>query len=188
MRVIGLAGWSGSGKTRLAAALIPVLAARGLRVSTVKHAHHAFDVDTPGKDSWTHRQAGASEVLVSSQSRWALMHEHRGEAEAPLSELLKRLSPCDLVLVEGFKRAPLPKLEVYRAVVGKPPLHAQDPGVVLVASDDPCPEAQVPVLSPDDLPALADAALEAARPIGDVIASLEAALIAMDQVDHGPTQ
>jgi molybdopterin-guanine dinucleotide biosynthesis adapter protein len=188
MRVIGLAGWSGSGKTRLVSALIPVLTARGLRVSTVKHAHHAFDVDTPGKDSWTHRQAGATEVLVSSATRWALMHEHRGEAETPLSELLKRLSPCDLVLVEGFKRAPLPKIEVYRAVVGKPPLHAQDPGVKLVASDDPCPQARVPVLSPDDLPALADAVLSAALPVEDVIATLEAVLIAMDQVDHGPTQ
>ncbi len=109
-RIFGLAGWSGSGKTTLVVRLIPAFAARGITVSTVKHAHHDFDVDQPGKDSWRHREAGAREVLVSSSRRWALMHEHRGAREAGLAELLARLSPVDLVLVEGFKREPYPKL------------------------------------------------------------------------------
>src|SRR3954466_5809579 len=113
MRLIGLAGWSGAGKTTLIAAVIPVLVGRGLSVSTVKHAHHVFDVDKPGKDSFVHRQAGATEVLVSSESRWALMHEHRGAPEPRLRNLLGLLSPCDLVIVEGFKREPLPKLEIW---------------------------------------------------------------------------
>ena len=115
MRIIGLAGWSGSGKTTLLAHVIPRLVARGLTVSTVKHAHHAFDIDQPGKDSHTHRMAGATEVLVGSANRWALVHELRGDAEPSLAELLKKLSPADLVVVEGYKRAPHPKLEVYRA-------------------------------------------------------------------------
>ncbi|GGH27178.1 molybdopterin-guanine dinucleotide biosynthesis protein MobB [Alsobacter metallidurans] len=174
MRVIGLAGWSGSGKTTLLTALIPLLTARGLLVSTVKHAHHAFDVDTPGKDSWVHRQAGASEVLVSSATRWALMHEHRGAPEPRLAELLGKLSPCDLVIVEGFKREPIPKLEIWRAAVGKPPLHADDPGIILVASDDPCPAARVPVLPLREPVRVAEALLEAAQPISHVLARLEA--------------
>jgi len=168
MRVIGLAGWSGSGKTTLLASLIPLLTASGLRISTIKHAHHAFDVDTPGKDSWTHRQAGASEVLVVSGTRWALMHELRGALEPSLAELLGKLSPCDLVIVEGFKREPIPKVEIWRAVVGKPILHAEDPNIVLMASDDPCPLARIPVLPLSDLPALAAAVLAAARPIDEL--------------------
>ncbi len=168
MRVIGLAGWSGSGKTTLLASLIPLLTGDGLRISTIKHAHHAFDVDTPGKDSWTHRQAGASEVLVVSDTRWALMHELRGAPEPSLAELLGKLSACDLVIVEGFKREPIPKVEIWRAVVGKPILHAEDPNIVLMASDDPCPLARIPVLPLSDLPALATAVLAAARPIGDL--------------------
>ena len=139
MRVIGLAGWSGSGKTTLLARLIPLLTGEGLRVSTIKHAHHNFDVDKPGKDSWTYRQAGASEVLVVSDTRWALMHELRGAAEPSLAELLGKLSKCDLVIVEGFKREPIPKIEIWRAEVGKPLLHPEDPAIVLMASDDPCP-------------------------------------------------
>src|SRR5579871_2389003 len=126
MRVIGLAGWSGAGKTTLLRKLIPVLGRRGLQVSTLKHAHHGFDIDQPGKDSWEHRQAGATEVLIASANRWALMHELRGQAEPDLASLLARLSPVDLVLVEGFKRGPQPKIEVHRAAVGKPLLHDQD--------------------------------------------------------------
>jgi molybdopterin-guanine dinucleotide biosynthesis protein B len=166
MRVIGLAGWSGSGKTTLLARLIPLLTGEGLRVSTIKHAHHNFDVDKPGKDSWTHRQAGASEVLVVSDTRWALMHELRGDAEPSLTELLGKLSECDLVIVEGFKREPIPKIEIWRAEVGKPLIHPDDPAIVLLTSDDPCPQACVPILPLSDLPALARAVLSAARPIG----------------------
>jgi molybdopterin-guanine dinucleotide biosynthesis protein B len=168
MRVIGLAGWSGSGKTTLLARLIPLLTGEGLRVSTIKHAHHNFDVDKPGKDSWTHRQAGASEVLVVSDTRWALMHELRGDAEPSLTELLGKLSECDLVIVEGFKREPIPKIEIWRAEVGKPLLHPDDPAIVLMTSDDPCPQARVPILPLSDLPALAAAVLSAARPIREL--------------------
>src|SRR5947209_596938 len=129
MRVIGLAGWSGAGKTTLLRRLIPALVADGLRVSTLKHAHHAFDIDQPGKDSWEHRQAGATEVLISSAQRWALMHELRGAPEPELSDLLGRLSPVDLVLIEGFKRGSQPKIEVHRVGNGKPYLHLDDPTV-----------------------------------------------------------
>src|SRR6478672_3207786 len=127
MRIIGLAGWSGSGKTTLLAKVIPRIVARGLEVSTLKHAHHNFDVDQPGKDSHAHRMAGATEVLVGSARRWALMHELRSDAEPPLAELLRRLSPVDLVVIEGYKTAPHPKLEVFRAAVGKPLLAPVDP-------------------------------------------------------------
>src|SRR5260370_34393929 len=120
MKIFGFAGWSGSGKTTLMTALIPELVARGLTVSTIKHAHHAFDVDQPGKDSWRHREAGATEVLVASERRWALMHELRDAPEPSLDALVARISPVDLLLVEGFKRHPHPKLEVYRAALGKP--------------------------------------------------------------------
>src|SRR5690348_12632939 len=126
MKVIGFAGWSGAGKTTLLTRLIPHLIAKGLRVSTLKHAHHEFDVDVPGKDSWRHREAGAAEVLVSSGKRWALMHELRGADEPKLPELLARMSPVDLVIVEGFKRELHPKIEVYRAANGKPPLFPDD--------------------------------------------------------------
>ena len=135
MKVIGLAGWSGAGKTTLLAKLIPELAGRGLCVSTIKHAHHAFDVDTPGKDSWMHRQAGAHEVLVSSANRFALMHELRGAPEWTLTQLLAKLSPCDLVIVEGFKRCGHPKIEVHRAANGKPFLWPDDPDIRGLASD-----------------------------------------------------
>jgi molybdopterin-guanine dinucleotide biosynthesis protein B len=165
MRVIGIAGWSGAGKTTLLAKLIPRLVARGLRVSTVKHAHHAFDVDQPGKDSHTHRIAGATEVLVSSANRWALVHELRGAAESTLPELLAKLAPVDLVIVEGFKHGAHPKLEVYRGAVGKPPLHPDDPHIVAVASDAAVPGARVPVVSLDDIDAVADLMLARAAPI-----------------------
>jgi len=164
MRVIGIAGWSGAGKTTLLARMIPRLAARGVSVSTVKHAHHAFDVDQPGKDSHTHRAAGATEVLVSSARRWALVHELRGAAEPSLRDLLKKLSPVDLVVVEGFKHGAHPKLEVFRAALGKPPLHGDDPHVVAVASDAPV-TANVPVVALDDIDAIVDVVLARAAPI-----------------------
>jgi molybdopterin-guanine dinucleotide biosynthesis protein B len=165
MRVIGIAGWSGAGKTTLLAKLIPRLTARGVRVSTVKHAHHAFDVDQPGKDSHTHRMAGATEVLVSSVNRWALVHELRSAAEPKLSDLLGKLAPVDLVIVEGFKHGAHPKLEIYRSAVGKPPLHPDDPHIVAVASDAPVPSARVPVVALDDVDAIADLMLAHAAPI-----------------------
>ena len=146
MRIIGLAGWSGAGKTTLLTRAIPALIARGIRVATVKHAHHEFDVDVPGKDSHRHRVAGATEVFVSSASRWAHIRELRGEHEPSLAAVLGRLSPVDLVVVEGYKRHPHPKLEVYRAEVGKPLLHPDDDWIVAVASDAPVPQARVPVI------------------------------------------
>src|SRR5437870_12989611 len=143
MRIIGLAGWSGSGKTTLLAKVIPRLVVRGLKVSTLKHAHHGFDVDQPGKDSHTHRAAGATEVLVSSANRWALVHELRGQAEPALGALLTKLSPVDLVVVEGYKAEPHPKLEVYRAAVSKPPLHPDATAISAVGTDEPLPAARV---------------------------------------------
>jgi molybdopterin-guanine dinucleotide biosynthesis protein B len=137
MKVFGFAGWSGSGKTTLIEKLIPLFVGQGLRVSLIKHAHHDFDVDQPGKDSYRHRKAGASEVLVSSGQRWALMHELRGAPEPGLDELVRHIAPCDLLLVEGFKKEPIPKLEVYRAETGKPLLFPDDPYIVAVASDVP---------------------------------------------------
>jgi molybdopterin-guanine dinucleotide biosynthesis adapter protein len=156
MRIFGLAGWSGSGKTTLMTALIPEFVSRGLRVSTLKHAHHAFDVDQPGKDSWRHRQAGASEVVVSSRNRWALMHELRGAPEASFEELVHRMSPVDLLLVEGFKWHPHPKIEVYRPSLGKPLLYPEDAFVVAVASDEMLPELPLPCLALSDAHAIAD--------------------------------
>jgi len=170
MRIIGLAGWSGAGKTTLVAKLIPSITARGLTVSTLKHAHHAFDVDQPGKDSYMHRMAGATEVLVSSQNRFALMHKLRGAPELTLEQLLGRLSPVDLVIIEGYKRDPHPKLEVHRASVGKPLIHPDDPHVVAIASDVELPGARVPRVSLDDTDAIIDILLEHAaappRPLG----------------------
>src|SRR5579872_3153504 len=133
MQIFGLAGWSGSGKTTLLVRLLPLLIERGIRVSTVKHAHHAFDVDKPGKDSYEHRRAGATEVMVSSANRWALMHEHRGAPEADLETLLSHMSPVDLVIVEGFKTHAHAKLEVHRPSLGKPLLCHDDRFVVAVA-------------------------------------------------------
>ncbi|MGA8550052.1 MAG: molybdopterin-guanine dinucleotide biosynthesis protein B [Stellaceae bacterium] len=155
MRIFGLAGWSGSGKTTLMTALIPEFIARGITVSTIKHAHHAFDVDQPGKDSWRHREAGASEVMVVSERRWALMHELRGDPEPGLDELAARITPVDLLLVEGFKHHPHPKLEIYRAALGKPPLHPDDPFVVAVACDQELPGLALPWLPLGDAAAIA---------------------------------
>ena len=136
-RVFGFAGWSGSGKTTLIEQVIPRLVARGISVSLIKHAHHRFDVDQPGKDSYRHRHAGCTEVLITSGVRWALMHELRGADELALPEALARLSRCDLALVEGYKAYPMPKLEVYRPEIGKPPLHPHDPHIVGIATDRP---------------------------------------------------
>jgi molybdopterin-guanine dinucleotide biosynthesis protein B len=164
VRVIGLAGWSGSGKTTLLVKLLPALRARGRTVSTLKHAHHAFDVDTPGKDSYRHRAAGASEVLISSARRWALMHELRDEREPTLAELVPHLSPVDLVLVEGFKTEAHAKLEVHRAAVGKPLLHPNDPHIVALTSDVRPVDVALPFAHIDDIEAIADLVDELARP------------------------
>ena len=155
MKLFGLAGWSGSGKTTLVRGLLPELGRRGLAVSTIKHAHHSFDVDQPGKDSYEHRRAGAAEVLVSSAARWALMHELRGAAEPSLDELLARLSPVDLVIVEGFKGHRHDKLEVYRAALAKPLLCREDASVVAVASDGPIAGLRIPLLEVNDIAAIA---------------------------------
>src|SRR5215207_6692805 len=170
MKTIGIAGWSGAGKTTLLTRLIPHLTARGLRVSTLKHAHHAFDIDQPGKDSHSHRLAGATEVLISSANRFALMHELRGEPEWTLRALLAKLSPVDLVLVEGFKRETHPKLEVYRAAIGKPLLQPDDPHIVAIAADAPLPHVRVPVVMLDDVNAIVDIVLKHAAPLDAVAA------------------
>ena len=169
MKVIGLAGWSGAGKTTLLARLIPHFVKEGLRVSVIKHAHHSFDVDVPGKDSWVHRQSGAAEVLVSSGKRWALIHELRGAAEPLLSELLAKMSPVDLVVVEGFKSEPHRKIEVHRAANGKPLLFPGDPAIAGIASDATV-ETTLPVAHLDDIAAIAAMMQAAAIPIEDVLA------------------
>ena len=155
MRIFGLAGWSGSGKTTLLAALIPELVGRGVTVSTIKHAHHEFDIDQPGKDSWRHRQAGAREVMVASSRRFALMHELRDAPEPSLDELVARMAPVDLLLVEGFKRDPHPKLEVHRPSVGKPFLYPDDPHIVAIASDETL-TVPLPLLPIGEVAAIAD--------------------------------
>ena len=166
MRLIGLAGWSGAGKTTLLVRLIPCLIRRGIAVSTIKHAHHAFDVDTPGKDSWEHRQAGARQVLVSSARRWALMTELREAPEPGLGFLLSRLSPVDLVIVEGFKADAHPKIEVHRGANGKPWLHPEDAAIRAVASDVPPPAgAALPWAHLDDVERIAELALAHAAPL-----------------------
>jgi molybdopterin-guanine dinucleotide biosynthesis protein B len=170
MKVIGLAGWSGAGKTTLLTRLIPHFIAGGLRVSVIKHAHHEFDVDVPGKDSWVHRQSGAAEVLVSSTRRWALMHELRGASEPKIPELLARMSQVDLVLIEGFKREPHRKIEVYRAANGKPPLFPDDSGIVGIASDTRL-ETPLPMVHLDDIPAIAALMQASAIDVEDVLAS-----------------
>ena len=156
MKIFGLAGWSGSGKTTMLTRLLPALIERGVSVSTIKHAHHDFDIDQPGKDSYRHRMAGATEVLISSAHRWALMHELRGTPEPNLPALLARLSPVDLVLVEGFKHDPYDKLEVYRESVGKPLLAKADPHIVAVASDGPIAGLKLPRLDIDDTGTIVD--------------------------------
>jgi len=173
MKVIGLAGWSGAGKTTLLTRAIPLLLKKGLRVSVIKHAHHAFDVDVPGKDSWRHREAGATEVLVSSSQRWALMHELRGAGEPRLLELLSRMSQVDLVVIEGFKREPHTKIEVHRAANAKPLLFPDDPGVVGIATDTAV-ETSLPTAHLDDIEAIAVMLQRLAVPVDAVLAKSEA--------------
>ena len=169
MKVIGLAGWSGAGKTTLLTRLIPHFIAEGLRVSVIKHAHHEFDVDVPGKDSWVHRQSGATEVLVSSARRWALMHELRGADEPRLPELLAKMSSVDLVVVEGFKREPLRKIEVHRHANNKPLLFPDDPGIVGIATDAAV-ATTLPTAHLDDIEAVAGLLQRSAMSVEDVLA------------------
>lgn len=170
MKVIGVAGWSGAGKTTLISRVIPYLRKQGLRVSVIKHAHHDFDVDVPGKDSWVHRQSGAEEVLVSSANRWALMHELRGAMEPSLSELLRKMSPVDFVVIEGFKSEPHRKIEVYRKASGKPPLFPGDPAIAGIAADATI-ETTLPVAHLDDIPAVARMMQTHAVAVEDVFAA-----------------
>src|SRR5437660_12674035 len=169
MKVIGLAGWSGAGKTTLLTRIIPHLLRQGLSVSVIKHAHHSFDVDVPGKDSWVHRQAGATEVLVSSTKRWALMHELRGAGEPRLPELLAKMSRVDLVIVEGFKREPHRKIEVHRAANAKPLLFPDDPAIAGLATDAAV-ETALPVVHLDDIPAIAAMMRRYAVSVEDLLA------------------
>jgi molybdopterin-guanine dinucleotide biosynthesis protein B len=155
MKIFGFAGWSGSGKTTLIERVVPLLTTRGLTVSLIKRAHHEFDVDQPGKDSYRHRHAGCSEVMLSSSVRWALMHELRGSAELTLDELVARMSPCDLLIVEGFKRQPIPKIEVFRSANGKVPLYPDDPHVVAIATDVRI-DSPLPQFALDDVAQIAD--------------------------------
>ncbi|MBT3915654.1 MAG: molybdopterin-guanine dinucleotide biosynthesis protein B [Rhodospirillaceae bacterium] len=160
MKIFGLAGWSGSGKTTLIVKLIPEFVSRGLAVSTMKHAHHEFDIDVPGKDSYEHRQAGASEVMISASQRWALMHEVKDEDEPSIDELIARMTPVDLLLVEGFKWHSHPKMEIHRPAVGKPLLQTDDPEIIAVASDGAIASLSVPVLDLNDVKGIADFILE----------------------------
>ena len=154
MKTFGFAGWSGSGKTTLIEKLIPLFVRRGLKVSLIKHAHHTFDVDQPGKDSYRHRHAGASEVLVTSSRRWVLMHELRGAQEPSFEEQVRHISPCDLLIVEGFKFVQIPKLEVWRAETGEALLHPKDPHIVAVASDAKV-DTRLPFFDLNDVAAIA---------------------------------
>ena len=170
MRVFGLAAWSGSGKTTLLTRLLPELTGRGLRVSTVKHAHHAFDLDQPGKDSWRHREAGATEVLIASGTRWALQHELRGAAEPSLEELVGHMSEVDLLLVEGFKRHDHPKLEILRPSLGKELLHQSDSLICAIYAVEPLPAPlraaiPLPIYEEPDIVGLADLVIAQAAPI-----------------------
>jgi molybdopterin-guanine dinucleotide biosynthesis protein B len=172
MRVIGFAGWSGAGKTTLIVKLIAELNRRGLSISTIKHAHHNFDLDQPGKDSYVHRAAGAEEVLVASANRVALMRELRGAPEPYLSELFRLLKDVDLVLVEGFKRDPLPKIEIFRTANGKPPLYPEDRNIVALLSDA-APSGGLPHASIDDIVSAADLVLAHAQPLAAVLAEFK---------------
>jgi molybdopterin-guanine dinucleotide biosynthesis adapter protein len=173
MRAIGFAGFSGAGKTTLIVRLIPELNRRGLTVSTIKHAHHGFDLDRPGKDSYEHRAAGAQEVLVASAKRLALMRELRGAPEPSLADLLRLLAPVDLILIEGFRRDPVPKIEICRAANGKPPIHPQDDCIVALIGDCVDRPAHLPHAAIDDVAAAADLVLAHAAPVAAILARLE---------------
>jgi len=155
MKIFGLAGWSGSGKTTLMVRLLPEIVGRGYSVSTIKHAHHSFEIDRPGKDSYEHRGAGATEVMISGGMRWALMHENRDAGEPAIEDLLRHMTPVDLVMVEGFKSYDHPKLEVHRPATGKPLICREDGRIVAVASDESIPGLAVPVLDLNDIPTIA---------------------------------
>ena len=172
MRVIGFAGWSGAGKTHVLRQLLPVLIRRGLSVSTLKHAHHAFDIDHEGKDSYAHRQAGAHEVLIASAQRLALMRELRGAAEPGLDEFLMMLQPVDLVLIEGFKGWTVPKIEIHRSVTAKPFLYGSDPLIRLLASDEKPADLSCDWCHCDDIEAVADAVLRHAIARDELLADL----------------
>lgn len=175
MKIIGLAGWSGAGKTTLVKQLIPYWRERGMTVSTIKHAHHKFDLDKPGKDSWIHREAGAQEVLVCAERRWVLMHELRDAPPPPLSELLAKMAPVDLVVVEGFRAAPYRKIEVHRQALGKPWLYPDDDHIAGLATDVAA-EAGLPAAHLDDVPGIAAMMEQAAMPVEDLPADLQADL------------
>jgi len=175
MRIIGLAGWSGSGKTTLITKVLPRLIARGCRVSTLKHAHHGFDLDQPGKDSFMHREAGATEVVISSAKRFALLHELRDETEWDLPALLGKFTAVDLVLIEGFKRDAFPKIEIYRAANGKPLIHPDDPLIVAIASDTALPQVKVPVIDLNDIERIADVLLKHATPLQGAAVAMRSA-------------
>jgi molybdopterin-guanine dinucleotide biosynthesis protein B len=171
--VLGLVGWSGAGKTTLMKHMLPLLVARGLRVATIKHAHHDFDVDLPGKDSWEHRRAGAGEVIVCSARRWVQMHELGDAPEPSLGELLRKLDPCDLVLIEGFKHERHLKLEVFRPALGKAPLYPQDARVRAVATDAELAAGHPQVVNLNDAPAVVAAVLACAEPLSALLARLD---------------
>lgn len=163
MRVIGVVGWKNNGKTTLVVRLVEHLSRAGYRVSTIKHAHHSIDLDRPGKDTWRHREAGASEVVLATSRRYILMHELRDQPEPALGDLVAKLAPVDLVIVEGFKGTRLPKIEVHRAARGTDLIARTDPDVVAVATDVPFTDLVVPVIELDDIPAVAAAVLALAR-------------------------
>ncbi len=160
MKIVGISGWSGNGKTTLLERLIPVLTKRGYSVSTLKHAHHKFDIDKPGKDSYRHREAGATEVLISSSHRWALMHENRDGQEAGIDALIAQMSPVDILLVEGFKQENFPKIEVWRDEADAPPLHLKDDTVVAVATDSLSLQTTLPKLDLNDQEQVANFIIE----------------------------
>lgn len=166
MKIFGLVGASGSGKTTLMVKVLGELKGRGLKVSTIKHTHHDFDIDSPGKDSHRHREAGAEEVMLTSSARWVLMREHRGAPEPDVNQLIGHMSVVDLLLVEGFKELRCPKMEIHRPSLGKPLRFIGDPDVAAVASDEPLPACSVPVLDINDIPAIADFIIGHGQSIG----------------------
>ncbi len=160
MKVYGVAGWKNSGKTGLMERLVADISGRGISVSTIKHAHHAFDVDQPGKDSYRHRQAGANQVLLASANRWALMTELRDTAEPSLNDLLEQIAPVDLVLIEGYKRDRHPKIEAHRSETGRPLIAPEDPSIQAIASNADLQDVAQPVFDLDDTVAIADFILQ----------------------------